>query len=238
MKADLNRFAPAYEDTFSYSLDNRLIMGWYPHRILRRTTGQSLLELGLGHGYTTQIFAPHFRRHVVIDASSEIIQRFTIANPGLHTELNEAYFEEFESSEVFDTIIMGFILEHVDDPDFILRRYRKNLADEGSLFVAVPNYEALNKRFGHAAGMIADMSALSDADLQAGHQRLFSMESLTKLATSAEYQIRSVEGIFLKPITTAQITQLQLSEAVLRGMLEIGVDYPELSVGILMELRK
>jgi hypothetical protein len=49
---------------------------------------------------------------------------------------------------------------------------------------------------------------------------------------------RSVDGIFLKPTAATQITQLQLSEAFLRGMLEIGVDYPEPWVGVLMELRK
>ena len=51
--ADLDAFVQAYGEGFPYSLDNEIILGWYPDRILDRTpTKTSLLELGVGHGFT------------------------------------------------------------------------------------------------------------------------------------------------------------------------------------------
>ena len=64
------------------------------------------------------------------------------------------------------------------------------------------------------------------------------LKSLTELCVTTGYSIAHVEGIFLKPITTGQIIDLKLSQPILDAMLKVGIDYPELCVGILMELRR
>jgi 2-polyprenyl-3-methyl-5-hydroxy-6-metoxy-1,4-benzoquinol methylase len=237
MAENLDRFVDAYSTSFAYELDNRLMLHWYPERVMARARGRSLLELGLGHGYSTVRFADRFDRHVVVDGSEAVIDQFRSRYPDCRAEIVCAYFEEFITDERFDAIVMGFILEHVEDPAVILRRYRTTLKPGGQLFVAVPNAEALNKRVGQAAGLLDDLSRLTEADLALGHRRLFTVDSLTDLATSTGYVVEHVEGIFLKPVATRQLQQLGLSEEILQGFLRVGVDYPELCVGILMELR-
>jgi 2-polyprenyl-3-methyl-5-hydroxy-6-metoxy-1,4-benzoquinol methylase len=227
----------AYQNDFPYALDNRLILNWYPHRIIRLAKGRSMLELGLGHGYSSLIFSRHFPVYTVVEGSTALIQQFRESHPDVPVDVRCAYFEDFVAEMHYDHIVMGFILEHVDDPGQILRRYKQFLAPQGSLFVSVPNCEALNKRLGYEAGLIDHLETLSDADRLLGHQRLFTLKSLTDLCQREGFSIGSVEGIFLKPIATAQILELKLSEPILKAMLKVGVDYPELSVGILMELR-
>jgi 2-polyprenyl-3-methyl-5-hydroxy-6-metoxy-1,4-benzoquinol methylase len=227
----------AYQDDFAYALDNRLILNWYPNRILQRAKGRSLLELGLGHGYSSLIFSRHFPAYTVIEGSKAVIERFQTSHPEAAIDVRCALFEDFVAEMCYDNIVMGFILEHVDDPAQILRRYRAFLSPEGSLFIAVPNCEALNRRFGYEAGLIGKLDDLSPADRLLGHQRLFTLRSLGELCQGEGFRIESVEGLFLKPITTGQIRQLELSEAILQAMLQVGVGYPELSVGIMMELR-
>ena len=227
----------AYQDDFAYALDNRLILNWYPHRVTRRAKGKSMLELGLGHGYSSLLFSRHFPVHTVIDGSNAVIRRFQESHPSAAVDIRCAYFEEFVPDIRYENIVMGFILEHVGDAGLILRRYREFLVPGGSLFVAVPNCEALNKRLGYCAGLIDSLEALSDADRLLGHQRLFTVRSLKELCQKEGFSIGSIEGIFLKPMTTQQMLDLKLSEAILQAMLQVGVDYPELSVGILMELR-
>ena len=56
MNENLDNYAGAYEENFKYSLDNRLILKWYPSRIVSKIHFGSLLELGLGHGYTIDQF--------------------------------------------------------------------------------------------------------------------------------------------------------------------------------------
>ena len=235
-EAALDDSVPAYQDDFPYALDNRLILNWYPHRIMRLAKGRSLLELGLGHGYSSLIFSQHFPGYTVIEGSSAVIRQFQESHPQASLDIRCSYFEDFVAPAPYDHIVMGFILEHVLDPGAILRRYRDFLTPGGSLFVSVPNCAALNKRLGYEAGMIGSLEELSDADRLLGHQRLFTVSSLRALCETAGFSVETIEGIFLKPIATHQILKLKLSESILQAMLKVGVDFPELSVGILMEL--
>jgi len=67
----------AYQGQNIYDFDNLIQLKWYPERIVQFSTGaKSLLELGLGHGITADVFGRYFRRHVVIDASSAVIANF------------------------------------------------------------------------------------------------------------------------------------------------------------------
>lgn len=238
MPESLNSYLPAYQDEFLYALDNRLILNWYPDRVMLIAKGDSLLELGVGHGYSTSRFSKHFKRHVVIDGSPEIIQQFQSNFPDCNASIVESYFETFETSERFDVIVMGFILEHVDDPEFILSRYKKFLKPNGAIYLTVPNAEALNKRLGHEAGLLPSLFQLGEGDKALGHQRLFSVQTLKDLIQKCGYRCDQLEGIFLKPITTKQIQTLELSEAILQGMMTVGVDYPELCVALFMEIRE
>ena len=109
---------------------------------------KSLLELGLGHGITTNIFSKHFSRHVVLDGSLAVINNFKKMYPDCGARIIETFFEDFVSEEKFDLIVMGYILEHVDDPSIILTHFKKFLTPDGKVFVAVPNAKVLNQTIG------------------------------------------------------------------------------------------
>ena len=236
MKENLDAYSAAYSKDFAYAFDNDLILNWYPKRIVERKNGDSLLELGIGHGFTTALFSKHFKRHVVIDGSPKIVEDFKKSFPKVSADIVVEYFENFKTQEIFDSIVMGFVLEHVSNPEEILRSYKKFLKPEGSLFLTVPNAEALNKRLGFEAGMIKDLFALGDGDKALGHKNLFSVETLRKLIDKCGYRERHLEGLFLKPLTTQQILSLELDPKIHEAMLKVGVKYPELSVGLLMEV--
>src|SRR5262245_17970678 len=86
--ADLDAFVQAYGEGFPYSMDNEIILDWYPDRVLKSTpTKTSLLELGVGHGYTTDKFSRHFRHHVVVDGSPAVIRRFREAHPDCRSQI-------------------------------------------------------------------------------------------------------------------------------------------------------
>ncbi len=235
MTPEMQQQESAYDD--HHVLENRLTQHWYPGRVLRMAPGAaSMLELGLGHGFSCNAFARAFQRYIVIDGSATMIARFraSFSLPGL--EIHQAWFEEFDTKERFDAIGMGFVLEHVADPQLILQRYARMLAPGGSIFIAVPNAQSLHRRIGHAAGMLPDLTQLSAADLAFGHRRYFTLESLRSLVRAAGLVELRTEGLLLKPVTTQQLLDLQLDERVLQGMLDVGVDYPELSNSILMQV--
>ena len=236
MSNNLDLFTEAYSSTFPYSLDNNLMLNWYTDRIIDMIQGESLLELGIGHGYSSMKFSKAFKRHLVLEGSQEIINEFQQRFGSNQMEIVNTYFESFFSEEKFDVIVMGFILEHVDDPSVILNKYKYFLKKDGKVYVTVPNCEALNKRIGYEAGLLKDISSLSEADCALGHKRLFTIKTLRNLVEMSGYRVNKTEGIFLKPITTQQIIDLKLSDEILQAMLKVGQNYPELCVGILMEL--
>jgi SAM-dependent methyltransferase len=233
--ATLDEMKHAYDEHFV--LDSQLMFNWYPHRVVRMASGPSLLELGLGHGYSTAFFAQNFSPYKVIEGSPEMIDRFRSRFESTQVDIVQGYFENFETADRFDNIAMGFILEHVDDPGLIIRRYRRFLKPDGCVFIAVPNSESLHRRLGHAAGLLPDLEQLSQADHDFGHRRYFNLRTLTELVQAEGYDVVKAEGILLKPVTTQQIVQLELSPPVLNAMLEVGVEYPDLCNAILLQIR-
>lgn len=237
MTHDLDKYSAAYEASFAYEFDNNIMLNWYPERILKvcGEGEQALLELGVGHGYSSQRFSEFFAIHDVVDGSPAVIEQFRANFPDCKAKIHEAFFEKFNPETKYDCIVMGFVLEHVEDPELILRRFRQFLKPGGRCFVAVPNGETLHRRIGHAANLLSDFFALTAADLALGHRRVYSVDTLRSEMEKAGYVVERTEGIFLKPLTTAQLLSLHLDETITRAMCEVGIDYPELCTGLLME---
>ena len=156
--------------------------------------------------------------------------------PKNNAEIIETYFEEFTDETKYDVIIMGFILEHVDDPAKILKIFKKNLRDNGRLFIAVPNAKSLNRRMGAALGKIEDIYSLNKNDLALGHKRNFCRRTLTHCVESQGYKVLWEEGIYLKPLPLDILNKLTDFSENLQAMCEVGKDFPDLGVGILMEI--
>lgn len=239
MKNILDNHLKAYTGQNLYDFDNNIMLNWYPQRIIKYTKGsKSILELGLGHGFTTELFSKHFTRHLVLDGSSAVIENFNKNFPDCKAQIIETFFENFVTNEKFDVIVLGFILEHVDDPLSIITRFKKYLAPEGKMFLTVPNAEVLNRRLGHLAGLLPDMQSLSENDLLLGHKRFYTVTTLSDEVKSAGFAIERIEGIYLKPFTTEQILNLNFNENIINALCEVGINYPELSCAILVQLKE
>lgn len=237
MKKDLNAVSSEYRPNAATEIENNLILNWYPHRMIARFQhAPALLELGLGHGYTARIFSKACDQYTVVDGSSVVIDQFRAANPDFRGEIVASYFEDYTPRGLFDIIVMGFVLEHVDDPDAILERYRSFLKPGGRLYVAVPNAKSMNRRLGLELGMINDIYSLNANDIALGHQRQYCRDTLRLAVERAGYRVTHEEGIYLKPLPLGVLKTLDDFDANLQAMLRVGVDFPDLCVGLLMEL--
>ena len=128
--------------------------------------------------------------------------------------------------------------QHVECPIEVLKKYRNYLDSDGKIYIAVPNAEALNRRLGNIAGLLPDINMLSDFDISSGHKRFYTVESLIAEANQSGFDIVTMEGIYLKPFTTEQIISLNLDEKIIDAMCKIGIQYPELCLGLLAELKE
>jgi 2-polyprenyl-3-methyl-5-hydroxy-6-metoxy-1,4-benzoquinol methylase len=240
---NLDALTPAYREQFKFSDENLVMLSWYARRILRTmSAGPSRKVLSLGIGYQVlpraimEALGSGLTRYTIVEGSREIIEAFRAETPlPPYTEVVHSLFEEFHPKEKFDAIEMGFVLEHVNDPEAMVLRYSRFLAPGGALFIAVPNAKSLHRRIGYEAGVLDNLYRLSPEDLQLGHQRYFDYESLCKLVLEAGLKIVNVEGILLKPLTTCQLKSLSLPPAVVEGLLKVGAGYPDISNAIFIE---
>jgi SAM-dependent methyltransferase len=243
MANELDSHAQTYGEDQRFYAENILTERTYCRRIIAALGGRSglrLLGLGLGHGLTARELnaglADRLNRHVVLEGSREMIERFYKQQASAPTlDIVECFFEDFQSDEKFDVIEMGFVLEHVEDPARLLSKFRESLADGGSLFIGVPNALSLHRRLGHLAGFLGDPYKLSEMDLKYGHRRYFDLESLEACVTRAGFRIRSAQGLLMKPFTEAQMQSLSLGPAVWDALAEVSKDYPAIANSMFLE---
>lgn len=234
---DLNALTSEYRPNAATEVENNLILNWYPKQIIDRFVhAKSLLELGIGHGFTAELFSTACEKQIIVDGSSVVIDQFRENHPEFKGEIVESYFESYEPATRFDVIVMGFVLEHVDDPDLILSRYRKMLNPNGRVYVAVPNAKSLNRRIGLEMGLINDIYDLNANDIALGHQRQYCRQTLSIAVTKAGYRITHEEGIYLKPLPLGILKTLPDFEANALAMFKVGIEFPDLCVALLMEL--
>jgi len=156
--------------------------------IRKYTAGMSLFEVGVGAsecllaareiGYDPLLGIDVIERHV-----EDAIKLY-----GLKAET--ADFNEYQSEHKWDVIIMGDVLEHVDDPVAAIQKAESLLSDEGALWVSTPNFESAHTIVvGHDDVMRK----------QQYHLNYFSRESLYSLLgrfglVPVEYQISGHYG--------------------------------------------
>lgn len=234
---NLDNLTSEYLPNAATAIENDLVLHWYPKRIVKRFEHcELLLELGLGHGITASIFNAACDTHVIVEGSQVVIDLFQKKHPNFLATLFFDFFETFDTDERFDVIIMGFILEHVDDPGLLLERYKKFLKPDGRLFITVPNAKSLNRRLGLELGIIDDIYNLNANDLALGHKRQFCRDTLRELLIQHGYRVIHEEGIYLKPLPIGLLKTLSNFRANLLAMLKVGINFPELCVGLLIEV--
>lgn len=156
-----SRFSPC-----GFRDDNR-----YYERLLEpllsvRRSGRAL-DVGCGYGYLTRRLARHFET-TGIDVSDAAIRRCRETLPELRFEVHEVE-QPFPMEEAtFDVVTLTDVLEHLVEPERMLRNVHRVLADGGVLYVTTPNLNALRRwLYAEADRREHHVSLMSRADLVA-----------------------------------------------------------------------
>jgi 2-polyprenyl-3-methyl-5-hydroxy-6-metoxy-1,4-benzoquinol methylase len=195
------------------------------------------LDLGIGHGIVANIFSNNFDDYTVIDGSPSVIKNYKKNYPDSRAKIICTYFENYDTDDRYDLIIMGFILEHVADPVLILNQYKNYLKANGRIVIVVPNAESMHRRLGVYMGILNDIAKLSEHDHTLGHRRYFTSKSIKDILAQAFLAVETIEGIFLKPFTTSQMSSLGLDKNILDALCQLAVLYPDISNAIYVEAK-
>ena len=202
-------------------------------RIFRRyiRPGDKVLEMGPAEGTMTELLLRDGFEVEVCEGSSTFAHmlRERFPAPSHSLLVHEALFEEFEPVDRFDVIILGHVLEHVEDPVAILQRLKDWLVPEtGRVLIAVPNARSLHRQAAVVMGLIPTEYAMSEKDLHHGHRRIYNPESLRADFIAAGLSIEVFGGYWLKPLSDRQLEE-QWSPEQLSAYMALGERYPDIA---------
>lgn len=180
-------------------------LGYYQvHSCLEYAKKGSLLDMPCGDGTLTEMFLPYFDQVTGIDASSKHLAEAQKRLPDVR--FHQALIEDVELEDRFDTIVMLNVLEHVQDPIFVLRKAADLLKDDGVLIVHVPNALAINRKISVIMGSLESCEELSPFDIHvAGHRRSYTMDTLKQDVLEAGLKVTNTGGVFYKMLSTPQM---------------------------------
>jgi 2-polyprenyl-3-methyl-5-hydroxy-6-metoxy-1,4-benzoquinol methylase len=189
--------------------------------------GDSILELGPAEGVMTELLAGTGKQLTLVEGSNlfceSLQRRFPDAN------IVHSLIEEFQSHEFFDNILLGHVLEHVENPVDILSRAKDWLKPEtGRLFGAVPNARSLHRQAAVIMGLLPKEDALNEMDLHHGHRRVFNPETFRNAFSQAGLIIEIFGGYWMKPISNAQI-EASWTPEMIEAFMALGERYPDVA---------
>ena len=154
--------------------------------------GANVLEVGCATGYMSEVLRE--RRgctvtgiEIVPDAAAEAESRCDRVIVGNAEELD---FDRLFTSGEFDVLLFADVLEHLRDPENVLRRLRPFLRENGAVVASVPNVAHGSLRLALLGGEFRYQSC---GLLDQTHLRFFTRESLEDLFDAAGYVIVEVQ---------------------------------------------
>ena len=195
----------------------------------------SILELGPAEGLSTSELAKRFEDVEVVDGSEEFIEQIRINLPNVKTHC--CLFEDFVPDRRFNNVIMGHVLEHVEDPTQIVKLASNWLLPGGRLIAATPNSNSLHRQLGVIAGQLETEKTLNEADLSIGHRRVIDLAELRWTVNQPDLTLLHSGGYFMKSLSNSQLLKSADANALV-SMMQLGERYPDIAADIYVVAEK
>jgi SAM-dependent methyltransferase len=107
--------------------------------VAERCQGLRVVDMACGEGYGAAALAERAREVVGVDANPEAYEhaRLRYTRPGL--SFARALVEEFDQGAPYEAIVFLQTIEHLDEPERLLERFRSLLGPGGTAYISTPN---------------------------------------------------------------------------------------------------
>ncbi len=226
-----------YNTDAPYYRENELMSRKYCDYIHEYSLGhENFLELGIGFGDTLKSIDGKFSNIIVLDGEKEFVDKYEKVYPDI--SFVHTYFEDYDTTNMFDNIGIGFVLDLVKDPLELLKKYANFLTKEGRIFLSIQCASSLHRKIAYHAGILDDVKKMTELDKEYNHQFFNTYDEFISLFEEAGLKVIAKHGLFLKSFTTAQIQSLELEDHIFEALAESAKDLPEISSACFFVLEK
>jgi len=195
----------------------------------RHITGGKILEMGPAEGVMTPLLLEICESLTLLEGAEHFCDNLRKRYPA--AVVVHSLFEDYVPQESFDFIILGHVLEHVENPEEIVRMAARWLKPGGKMIAAVPNSHSIHRQAAVLMGLLAAENSLNEMDIHHGHRRVFNPELFKETFIRAGMKIDFFGGYWLKPIANSQIEQSWTPE-MLQAFMQLGEQYPDIAAEI------
>ena len=188
--------------------------------------GSRCLEMGPAEGVMTPRLYREFPELTLLEGAERFCRDFRDRFP--NAKVVHSLFENFAPEGSFDTIVLGHVLEHVEDPVEVLRMAGSWLAPGGVICCAVPNAHSVHRQAAVVMGILDTEESLNPTDLHHGHRRVYDPTTLESDFRAAGLKIEAAGGYWLKPLSNGQIEKTWTPEMI-EAFMQLGERYPNIA---------
>lgn len=191
--------------------------------LIKNVKFQSVLEMGVGESNITKELIKKKKIIDIVDGSKKLID---VAKLNYKNQINfhHSLFENFIPKKKYDLILATNILEHVNDPNSILKLLYKWCEKNTFIAITVPNSESIHRRLAVHMGLQKRKDTLSPRDLLVGHQRVYSLSRIKKQIEKNNFKIIKKTGFLLKILSNNQL--LKFDQNLIDALYKISNDLP------------
>ncbi|MBF0207265.1 MAG: methyltransferase domain-containing protein [Oligoflexia bacterium] len=191
----------------------------------------NVLEVGFADGNITENLIHDFQQVVAIDGSKYYCDKLEDRLRCKNLKIVNDFYENYYTDDRFDTIILSHIIEHVNDPNHLLRWAKQHLGNEGRIIIITNSTNSLHRHMGTKLNILREPKDFTDYDRKLGHNVMFDFESLNEVIIKNDLNVIKKGGFYLKMLSNIQVEK-QWSDEIIDASMSLGHDFPEIAAEI------
>jgi methionine biosynthesis protein MetW len=184
--------------------------------------GFALLDVGCGRGAVAAALAPRFREVQAVDGDPEALE--VARARGIETRLLDldARALPFEDAR-FDAVLCLEVIEHLRDPEGLVRELARVMREGGQLYLSTPNIRFAGYVRELVVGGRFPLTSLDPGGWQGGHVSFFTFADVERLLGGAGFDEFRHRGIGTAGGSVGRLAGRALGQRLSREFLSVGI---------------
>lgn len=168
--------------------------------MVQQKSALKILDIGCGGGQLLEDFTSFPQIEVYgVDISEEALQ--IAQTKGYKTFLCNVETEKLPfNDDFFHIVIMNDLLEHIINPDNLLKETHRTLRNDGKLIISIPN---ISCPFSWLMQIFWDLPPMYSARYKSIHVRDYTLRILRSVLKLNGFKVEQVKGTYLYPFNNA-----------------------------------